>query len=65
MSVEEYIIDGGGSDITVTMNKMNEMTDLKLFVGDLTNGAVTDYEFTIDTFVYLKNKDRIRMVVPP
>ncbi len=65
MSVEEYIIDGGGSDITVTMNKMNEMTGLKLFVGDLTNGAVTDYEFTIDTFVYLKNKDRIRMTVPP
>ena len=53
MSVEEFIIDGGGSDITVMMNEMNEMTGLKLFVGDLTNGAVTDYEFTIDTFVYL------------
>lgn len=65
MSIEKYIIDAGGSEITVQMNKMNEMTGLELFVGDLTNGAVTDYEFTLDTFVYLKDKDRVRITVPP
>ena len=65
MSVEEYIIDAGGSDITVTMSKMNEISDVNLFIADLTNGAVTDYEFTLDTFVYLKDLDRVLFTIPP
>ena len=47
------------------MNKMNELTDLSLYVEDLTNGAVTDYEVTISSFVYLKDNDRVQITNPP
>jgi hypothetical protein len=64
-STQGYIIDAGGSDITVVMNQMNDLTALDVHVNDLSNGAVTAYKFKIDTFVYLKDADRLLVTLPP
>ena len=63
-TVEGFIIDAGGTDITVTMSKMNELTKLEIEPLDLTNGAVTDYLVRIDSFVYLKDNDRLMITNP-
>ena len=44
---------------------MNDLKGLDIHVDDLSNGAVTAYQFKIDTFVYLKNNDRILITTPP
>ena len=65
MSVEKYVIDGGGTDIAVAMSKMNQMTGVEITPLVLINGLVTDYLIKIDTFVHLKNQDRIIITTPP
>ena len=70
MSIEGYVIDQGGSDITVTMSVMNDMTSMKispinLVDGAVINGATTDYKIEMDSFVYLHDEDRILITTPP
>jgi hypothetical protein len=59
------VIDEGGSDITVVMSVMNTLTGMEIVAADLTNGAVTDYRIKLDTFVHLKDEDRILITTPP
>ena len=49
-----FVIDAGGSDITVTMNKMNTMSGFDVQVDDLSNGAVTAYQFKLDSFLWIE-----------
>ena len=65
MTVEKYIIDAGGGDIFVKMSRMNVMDGLKFEPLDLTNGAITDYLFTFDSFVYLQDQDILNVELPP
>ena len=65
LSTENYVIDAGGSDITITMNIMNTLTGLEIIPQSLINGAVTDYLIRIDSFVFLKDNDRILITNPP
>ena len=65
MSVEKYVIDGGGTDIAVVMSEMNTLTSVEINPVALQNGAITEYRVTIDTFVHLKDKDRILITTPP
>ena len=60
-----YIIDAGGTDITVTMSVMNVMSGIEITPKDLTNGAVTDYTISLDTFVFLEDGDIILLTNPP
>lgn len=62
---EGYVIDGGGSDITVQMNEMNFLTGIEITPTSKVNGIVTDYKVKIDTFVYLDNRDRVLITTPP
>lgn len=64
MSVEGYVIDGGGTDISLQMSVMNTLTSVDLTPVSLVNGAVTEYRLRIDTFVHLMNKDRIMITTP-
>ena len=59
-----YIIDAGGTDITVTMSVMNTMTGIEIKPVDLTNGLVTEYIITIDTFVFLGDRDLLLIKTP-
>ena len=63
-SIEGYIIDAGGSDITVEMQKMNTLPPMSITAASLQNGAITDYTVVFDSFVYLKDTDRILMKTP-
>lgn len=65
ISDEGYVIDAGGTDITVTMDIMNTLTGLEIVPQSLINGAVTDYLIRIDTFVFLKDEDKILITNPP
>ena len=65
MSVEKFVIDGGGTDIAVVMSVMNTMNGVEIIPLELINGEVTDYKIKIDTFVHLKNRDRIMLTTPP
>lgn len=65
MSIEKYVIDGGGTDIAVIMSKMNILTGLEITPLQLINGEITEYKIKIDTFVYLKDRDRIVITTPP
>ena len=65
MTLEKYIIDGGGGDIRVEMSKMNFIDSIAFKPLDLRNGAISDYLFTLDSFVYLKNGDIINVQMPP
>ena len=70
MSIEGFVIDQGGSDITVTMTVMNSLTSMSiqatnLVDGAIINGAITDYKIEMDSFVYLKDQDRILITNPP
>ena len=42
-SLEGFVIDQGGSDITVTMSQMNTLSSLAIKADSLINGDVTDY----------------------
>ena len=64
MTVDKYIIDAGGGDITVEMSRMNFMNSLSIQPVDLTNGAITDYVFSFDSFVHLKDKDILNVELP-
>ena len=44
---------------------MSELKAFDIHVDDLSNGAVTAYKFKIDTFLYLKDQDRILITTPP
>ena len=65
MSIEEYVIDGGGSDITVVMSNMNTLSSVEITPVELINGAITDYHVKVDSFVHIKNRDRILITTPP
>ena len=64
MTVDKFIIDAGGGDITVEMSRMNFMNSLSIQPVDLTNGAITDYVFSFDSFVHLKDKDILNVELP-
>lgn len=64
MSTESFIIDGGGSDITVAMTEMNKLTAMEITAKSLVNGAVTDYTIKLDSFVHVKDQDRILITTP-
>ena len=64
-SDEGYVIDAGGSDITVVMNVMNELSSLDITAADLTNGAVTDYKIKLNSFVEIQQNDRLFITTPP
>lgn len=55
ISTEGYPIDAGGSDITVTMSEMNTMSSFELAIDDLSNGAVTAYQFKLDSSLWLRD----------
>lgn len=65
MSVEEFVIDGGGTDLSVVMAVMTSLTSITITPENLINGAVTDYIISIDTSVELKENDRILITTPP
>lgn len=65
ISTEDYVIDAGGTDITVVMDTMNALTGVEIEPQSLINGAITDYLLRIDTFVFLKDGDRILITNPP
>ena len=44
---------------------MNELKGIEITPLDLTNGAVTDYTIKVNSFVHLKNRDRISITTPP
>jgi hypothetical protein len=63
-TVEEYIIDAGGSDMTVVMSVMNEIQQVAVEPVSLVNGAITDYIFTLDSFLYIDDGDILNIEMP-
>ena len=43
---------------------MNNINSMAIQPVDLTNGAVTDYVFTFDSFVHLKDRDILNVELP-
>lgn len=64
-SLEGFVIDAGGSDITVTMSEMNTLNSLSIQAASLINGDVTDYKIGLQSLVNLKDSDRILLEIPP
>ena len=65
ISAEDYVIDAGGTDIVFVMDTMNTLTGVEIVPRSQVNGAVTDYLLRIDSFVFLKDGDRILITNPP
>ena len=65
MTKEGYIIDGGGGDIRVEMSQMNFLDAMSFKPLELRNGAIADYHFVIDSFVYLDDADILLIDLPP
>ena len=46
------------------MTEMNTLSSLAIVATNLTNGAVTDYHVSLDSFVHIKDQDRILLTTP-
>ena len=64
MSVEGFVIDQGGSDITVVMSEMNTIPEISITPASLINGDINDYHITLKSDVLLKNEDRLILTTP-
>lgn len=64
-TTEGYVVDQGGSDITVTMKEQNFIDGMQIRYLDGASGEIVPYEVTIDTFVHFKDSDKLFITLPP
>jgi len=53
MSIEGFVIDQGGSDISAVMDEMNTIPEITITPKTLVNGGVTDYHISLKSNVWL------------
>ena len=64
MSVEGFVIDQGGSDLSVVMSEMNTIPTIEITPKSLINGEVTDYHIKLESNVWLQDLDRVLFTTP-
>ena len=64
LSIEGFVIDQGGSDISVIMNKMNTIPQIQITPSNLINGNVNDYHVSLESYVWLEDEDRLLFTTP-